>query len=108
MLILVLPFEIFMLDQDAGTAQLKARHPLNCVGTVSKSLVVASVLTFTISIKLMTRFSFKFSYSILILLLTFRIIYGAIWLEFLINILSFCNTQKAMILSFQTWFALYS
>jgi len=24
------PFEVFMVDQETGTAQLKARHPLNC------------------------------------------------------------------------------
>lgn len=29
-LYLSLYFQVFMLDQEAGTAQLKARHPLNC------------------------------------------------------------------------------
>ena len=38
-----LPFEIFMLDQDAGTAQLKARHPLNCKEKKNYVVTIAAV-----------------------------------------------------------------
>ena len=36
-------FEIFMLDQDAVTAQLKARHPLNCKEKKNYVVTIAAV-----------------------------------------------------------------
>lgn len=38
-----IPFEVFMLDQTAGTAQLQARHPLNCEEKNSYTVTIAAV-----------------------------------------------------------------
>jgi len=38
-----IPFEVFMLDQAAGTAQLQARHPLNCEEKNSYTVTIAAV-----------------------------------------------------------------
>jgi len=38
-----IPFEVFMLDQTAGTAQLQARHPLNCEEKNSYIVTIAAV-----------------------------------------------------------------
>jgi len=38
-----IPFEVFMLDQEAGTAQLRARHPLNCEEKKNYVVTIAAV-----------------------------------------------------------------
>ena len=35
--------QVFMLDQEAGTAQLKARHPLNCEDKRRHVVAIAAV-----------------------------------------------------------------
>ena len=41
--ITVLSRQVFMLDQEAGTAQLKARHPLNCEQKKEHVVSIAAV-----------------------------------------------------------------
>ena len=39
----ILSRQVFMLDQEAGTAQLKARHPLNCEQKKEHVVSIAAV-----------------------------------------------------------------